>query len=768
MPSTYDVAIVGGGPAGSTCARALVAGGARVVVIDRARFPRVKLCAGWLSSAIWDVLELSPREYPRALWEWRTCHVHFRGSDYAIPGRGWFIRRFELDDFLLQRSRAELRAGVHVKQLARDDGEWSIETPSTTIRARYLVGAGGTHCPVARLLAPPRPRRALGVQELELQTDAAAVERTRLGRDGEPELLLFDDVGGYGWNVPKSDWINIGCGTLDATAVHDAWKRTHDHLNAAHHIPAEAQPELAQMKGHSYFLYDPIHLEGAARNNALLVGDALGLAHPITGEGILPATVSGRVAAEAILAGDAAEPDAPRAPRGDRGLPPRASPARGGAHVEALVVDEACLGPRPLRGRARLRLDVLRREAARTTAPRPRARFLTGAPPMTPATATSKLLSSFDPKRARDICIDLLATAGITVGGSAPWDITIHDERVWSRVLRDGTLGGGEAYVDGWWDSRALDQTMHRLQGIDAIDTLRNNWRAVPHILKGRVLNLQTKLRAFGNGQHHYDIGNDLYEAMLDRRMLYTCALWSTGAQTLEEAQEAKLELVCKKIGLRSGMRILDLGCGWGGFAAYAAERYDVEVVGLTVSREQVAFAKNRYAHLPIDIRLDDYRNASGTYDAVVSIGLMEHVGPKNYRGYMELVDRLLAPGGVAFVHTIGGNRARVRIDPWFDKYVFPGSNLPSLAQLATAMEGIFIPEDVHNIGEDYDPTLMAWFERFDAAWPTLRGRYDEKFYRTWKFYLLASAGSFRARAQQLFQIVMTRPGTHAPQGRRG
>jgi cyclopropane-fatty-acyl-phospholipid synthase len=196
--------------------------------------------------------------------------------------------------------------------------------------------------------------------------------------------------------------------------------------------------------------------------------------------------------------------------------------------------------------------------------------------------------------------------------------------------------------------------------------------------------------------------------------------------------------------------------------------RSGVEVVGLTVSREQVRFAKERYAHLPIDIRLDDYRNASGSFDAVVSIGLMEHVGPKNYRGYMELVDRCLAPGGVAFVHTIAGNQARAHIDPWFARYVFPNAALPSLTQLVSAMEGYFVPEDVHNIGEDYDPTLMAWFARFDAAWPQLRARYDERFYRLWKFYLLASAGSFRARAQQLYQIVMTRRGTRAPAGRRG
>jgi len=382
--------------------------------------------------------------------------------------------------------------------------------------------------------------------------------------------------------------------------------------------------------------------------------------------------------------------------------------------------------------------------------------------------ATSKLLSSFAPRRARDVCIDLLAAAGITVDGPDPWDVTIHDERVWSRVLRDGTLGAGEAYVEGWWDSRALDQTIHRLQQVKAVDALRDNWAIMPHLVKARVLNLQTMRRAFGNAQHHYDIGNDLYEAMLDRRMLYTCALWSTGARTLDEAQEAKLELVCKKIGVAPGMRVLDLGCGWGGFAAYAAERHGATVVGINVSRHQVSYAEQHYGHLPVDIRLGDYRSASGSYDAVVSIGIMEHVGPKNYRGYMELVDRCLAPGGVAFVHTIGGNRARGQIDPWIDKYIFPSSALPSLAQLVTAMEGIFIPEDVHNIGEDYDPTLMAWFERFDAAWPALRARYSEKFYRMWKFYLLASAGSFRARAQQLFQLVMTRRGTHAPPGRRG
>lgn len=305
MHTTYDVLIVGGGPGGSTCARALTLAGARVAVVDRAEFPRVKLCAGWLSPAIWDVLRMSPREYPHGLWEWRTCHVHYRGKAHSIPCRGWFIRRCELDDFLLRTSAADLHLGATVRHIGRaDDGAWSIVLPDRELRARYLVGAAGTHCPVARMLVPARPRRPVGVQELELRADARAIERTRLGDDGEPELLLFDDGGGYGWNVPKSEWLNVGCGTMDATAVRDAWRHTRTYLSATGHVPAETERELEHVKGHSYYLFDPHHLEFAERDNALLVGDALGLAHPITAEGILPAVVSGRLAAHAILAGD--------------------------------------------------------------------------------------------------------------------------------------------------------------------------------------------------------------------------------------------------------------------------------------------------------------------------------------------------------------------------------------------------------------------------------------------------------------------------------
>jgi cyclopropane-fatty-acyl-phospholipid synthase len=373
----------------------------------------------------------------------------------------------------------------------------------------------------------------------------------------------------------------------------------------------------------------------------------------------------------------------------------------------------------------------------------------------------AKLRSSFDDRRAADMLRELLASAGITVGGDAPWDVQVHDDRVYTRVLRDGTLGVGESYVEGWWDCQALDQVVERLLRARVGLVVRESWALLAHAVRARIFNLQAA-RAFEVGERHYDVGNDLYRVMLGERMLYTCAYWKN-ADTLDAAQEAKLDLVCRKIGLEPGMRVLDLGCGWGGFAAYAAERYGARVVGYTVSREQVAWAKQHHASLPIDIRLDDYRNATGSYDAVVSIGLMEHVGPKNHRAYMELAARCLAPGGIAFIHTIGGARPRTRIDPWFEKYIFPNAAIPTLGQLVTAMEEILVPEDVQNIGEHYDRTLMAWWANFEAAWPSLRARYSDSFYRIWKYYLLTSAAYFRERQHNLYQIVATPAGATQP-----
>jgi cyclopropane-fatty-acyl-phospholipid synthase len=357
---------------------------------------------------------------------------------------------------------------------------------------------------------------------------------------------------------------------------------------------------------------------------------------------------------------------------------------------------------------------------------------------------------------------DLLALAEIEVNGPHPWDIQIHNPDVYRRVLRDSTLGLGESYMEGWWDCEAVDQFIYRVLQAHLDEKIIHESRFLLQALLAQLGNRQSRHRAFEVGIKHYDLGNDLYQAMLDKRMVYTCGYWKN-ASNLDDAQEAKLDLVCRKIGAHQGMRILELGCGWGSFARYAAEKYGAEVTGVTVSREQVALGSEICKGLPVELRLQDYRDVSGVYDAVVSIGVMEHVGYKNYSTYMEVVNRCLNPDGVALIHTIGGNKTITHGEPWTDKYIFPNGMLPSISHLGKAMEKVFVMEDWHNFGPYYDPTLMAWVANFEAAWPELKSKYGDTFYRMWRYYLLTSAGAFRARYQQLWQIVFTRQGTPQP-----
>jgi cyclopropane-fatty-acyl-phospholipid synthase len=369
--------------------------------------------------------------------------------------------------------------------------------------------------------------------------------------------------------------------------------------------------------------------------------------------------------------------------------------------------------------------------------------------------------AAVSPGRAERIVRRLLESAEIEVGGRQPYDIQVHSPEFYTRALRDGRLGVGESYLDGQWDAPAVDQFIDKLLRARLNERVQD-WQAILFVAAARAFNLQNGVRSFRAVEHHYDIGNDLYQAMLGETLSYTCAYWQN-ATTLDEAQKNKLHLVCEKLDLQPGMRVLELGCGWGTFAKYAAENYGVEVTGYTVSKEQVALGNELCRGLPVELRLQDYREACGCFDRVVSIGMMEHVGHKNHRAYFETVDRCLKPHGLAFVHTIGGNVSDTLIDSFFHKYLFPNALIPSLSQLATAAEGLFVIEDVHNIGPHYDPTLMAWHRNFEAAWGTLRGRYDERFHRLWRFYLISSAGSFRARFTQLFQIVLSRPGTAQP-----
>lgn len=358
---------------------------------------------------------------------------------------------------------------------------------------------------------------------------------------------------------------------------------------------------------------------------------------------------------------------------------------------------------------------------------------------------------------AKRFVLNQLAKAGVAENGPNPWDPQVHNDALWGRLLRDGTLGLGESYMDGWWDAEALDLFLFRLISASIQDAFPKDLAVIWSVAKGRLLNMQ-RLRVTEVGEKHYDIGNDLYAAMLDRRMIYSCGYWKD-AKGLDAAQEAKLDLICRKIGLEPGMRILDIGSGWGGFLQFAAERYGVSGVGVTVSKEQAALANERTRGLPVETLLLDYQALDGKFDRIISIGMFEHVGYKNYRSYFEKAASLLAADGLFLLHTIGGNQSVVHGDPWSEKYIFPNGMLPSIAQIGKAIEGLFVMEDWHNFGADYDRTLMAWSDRFEAAWPRLSASYDTRFYRMWRYYLNVFAALFRARHISLWQVVLSPSG---------
>lgn len=357
-----------------------------------------------------------------------------------------------------------------------------------------------------------------------------------------------------------------------------------------------------------------------------------------------------------------------------------------------------------------------------------------------------------------DFIQGIIEPAGIALNGNNPWDIKVGDKRFYRRVTREGSIGLGESYMDCWWECDKLDDFFCRLMPSEPEKELPVNFNVIRSLIGSVILNPGRRSKAFDIGKHHYDTGNFLFSHMLDRRMAYSCAYWKD-AENLDEAQEDKLDLICRKLGVYDGDRILDIGCGWGSFARYAAEEYGTEVVGITVSKEQMSFAQELSQGFPIEIRLQDYREVNETFDHIVSVGMFEHVGYKNHRAFMQMVHRCLNDDGLFLLHTIGSNISQVSGDPWMSKYIFPNSLIPSVRQIAASIEGLFVVEDWHNIGFYYDPTLMSWFDNFDRNWPVLRERYDEKFYRMWKYYLLSCAGLFRARYMQVWQIVLSKKG---------
>ena len=364
--------------------------------------------------------------------------------------------------------------------------------------------------------------------------------------------------------------------------------------------------------------------------------------------------------------------------------------------------------------------------------------------------------------RQRHVLERMLATAGITINGNSPWDLHVRDDRIFLRLLQNKSLGLGESYMEGWWDCRQLDEFVCKILKAGLDRKVKDSFKFLVPVLSAMLFNMQSKTRSRAVAEQHYDLDNELFMSFLDPYNQYSCAYFD-GTGNLNEAQLKKMDLICRKIHLSKDDNVLDIGCGWGGFAKYMAEYYGCKVTAINISEKQLSYAREFCKDLPVEILRCDYRDVQGSFNKIVSIGMFEHVGRKNYKTFMKIVHRCLEDDGIFLLHTIGGNESQVKVDPWINKYIFPNGMLPSISQISKAVEGLFVMEDLHNIGPHYEKTLMAWHENFQKAWTILKKRYDDKFKRMWDYYLLSFAGAFRARNIQIWQIVLTKYGTPQP-----
>ena len=357
--------------------------------------------------------------------------------------------------------------------------------------------------------------------------------------------------------------------------------------------------------------------------------------------------------------------------------------------------------------------------------------------------------------------------------------VTIHDDRTYDRILKERNLGLGESYMDGWWDCSDLDGLFYQIQRAQAGPRIKwSLWTKIRFLgiyLYSLVFNIQSYSKSLKVGVQHYDLGEELYSRMLDRNMCYSCGYWDQ-ADGLDEAQINKMDLICRKLSLSEGMTVLDIGCGWGGFAKYASIQYGCKVLGITISHSQLQYCKENNSNDNTEFLFMDYRELLGSeheckYDRVVSVGMMEHVGGQNYQTYMSVINAVLKEDGMALIHTIGGRDIKLLADPWYNTYIFPNSVLPTLSQIARATEQVagnpLVIEDVHNFGHHYDKTLMCWYHNFTESFDRInedrlsngKTALDDRFVRMWTYYLLSSAGMFRARDIQLYQVVLSKGG---------
>lgn len=365
---------------------------------------------------------------------------------------------------------------------------------------------------------------------------------------------------------------------------------------------------------------------------------------------------------------------------------------------------------------------------------------------------------SVPPPSASELFVKkLLQTADVSVGGTRPQDICVHDDAFYARVIADGSLGLGESYMDKLWDANSLDAFFEKVIRANLERHVKLNRHTLLALIRANLTNMQTRARAKHVARKHYDESGVLPDAILDPYNQYTCAYFRDGTENLNQAQEKKLDLLCRKLQLKKEDRVLDIGCGWGGFAKYASKHIGCSVTGISISEEQIKYAKNFCKGLPVEIRHCDYRDLSGTYDKVLTCGMVEHVGKKNYRTLFRIIHEHLSDNGLYLLHTIGSNTSTSIVDPFMDKYIFPNGMLPSQEQISHAANGFFILQDTQNLGKHYDPTLMAWNENFQKNWSSIAGQYDERFKRMFEFYLLSCAGAFRAGSMQLWQMVFSK-----------
>lgn len=338
-------------------------------------------------------------------------------------------------------------------------------------------------------------------------------------------------------------------------------------------------------------------------------------------------------------------------------------------------------------------------------------------------------------------------------------DIIVNNNNFYTKLLKHGEIGLGESYVDKDWDSNNLEETLYNLiinQKKIENAIIKNS----PNLIIKKLLDIPSDIFSTDNTKNdikfHYDIGNKLYENMLGKSMLYSCAYFYKQGLSLDEAQYAKLDLIAKKLNLKEGMRVLDIGCGFGTAAIYLSKKFNVNILGISLSKEQINYFNSIYTGTQVQVIYKDYRELTrehnNSYDCIYSIGMFEHIGINNHIDYYNKCFKLLKTNGTMLIHTIVSNKRLYSHNSWITKYIFPGAELPHISDFTKKYTDNWLLQDLQCIGKSYSKTLLAWKKNINDS--SVFNNYDDKFKRTWNYYLLLCSAAFRAREITVFQLV--------------